>query len=306
MKIGIDPEFFILDDFSRPINAIRVLPGNNQNPLKKNNVNFYHDNMLAEFNFPPVATEMEFRDKISSAIHTLKNIVGPYNISTQAYGEFDKAELSLPNARDVGCNPDYDAYSLSQNDLPRNFFNKTPSRCAGGHIHVGGESGDAVRHPFMKPIFVFMMDLFVGIPSVIIDHSAYSYQRRKLFGKAGCHRDKPYGIEYRVLSPFWLRSTSTASLFYKLTDFVFEFMNEGAYRRFWNFYPEKLKGNNPETAFECYGYDSTAVRNAINNNDVVSSQKFLNFIMNFLPDNLANSIMDEAKFMPTQNICAYW
>lgn len=252
MKIGIDPEFFILDDFSRPINAIRVLPGNNQNPLKKNGINFYHDNMLAEFNFPPVNTEIEFREKIGNAFHTLKTIVGPYNISPQAYGEFDKNELALPNAKEVGCNPDYDAYSLSQNDVPRNLFQKTPFRAAGGHIHIGGEVGDAVRHPFMKPIFVFMMDLFVGIPSVIIDHSAYTFQRRKLFGKAGCHRDKSYGLEYRVLSPFWLRSPSTASLFYKLTDFVFEFMNEGAYKRFWKFDQEKLKGNNPELAFECY------------------------------------------------------
>lgn len=306
MKIGIDPEFFIIDEFSKPINAIRVLPGNSHHPLRKNGINFYHDNMLAEFNFAPANSEIEFIEKIGYAIGTLKNIVGSYAISTQAYGEFDKNELSLPNAKEVGCNPDYDAYTLTQNDIPRNFFTKTPFRAAGGHIHIGGQQGDAVCHPFLKPIFVYMMDLFVGIPSVIIDHSALTYQRRKMFGKAGCHRDKPYGIEYRVLSPFWLRSNKTASLFYKLTDFVFKFMNDNMYKKFWNFYPEMLKGNNPEKAFECWGYDAKAVKNAIDNNDVVTAQKFFDFTANFLPDHLVDSIMQESRFVPKQNIAASW
>lgn len=306
MKIGIDPEFFILDELSRPINAIRVLPGNNHNPLKKNGINFYHDNVLAEFNFQPVNSELEFTEKITNSIAILKNIVNPYNISAQAYGEFDRNELSFPNAKEVGCNPDYDAYTLTQNDVPRNFFTKTPFRAAGGHIHIGGTQNDAVCHPFLKPIFVFMLDLFVGIPSVMIDNSALSYQRRKMFGKAGCHRDKPYGIEYRVLSPFWLRATNTALLIYRLVDFVFKFMNDSMYKKFWNFSPEKLKSNNPETAFDCWGYDAKAVKNAIDNNDVVAVQKFFNFISNYLPDHLVNSIIDESKFNPDKNISFYW
>ena len=306
MKIGIDPEFFILDELSRPINAIRVLPSNNQNPLKKNGINFYHDNVLAEFNFQPVNSELEFTERIGNAIAILKNIVNPYNISTQAYGEFDKNELSFPNSKEIGCNPDYDAYTLTQNDVPRNFFTRTPCRSAGGHIHIGGTQGDAVCHPFLKPIFVFMLDLFVCIPSVMIDNSALSYQRRKMFGKAGCHRDKPYGIEYRVLSPFWLRSPSTALLIYRLVDFVFKFMDDGMYKKFWNFLPEKLKSNNPETAFECWGYDAKAVKNAIDSNDVVAVQKFFNFISNYLPDHLVNSIIEESKFNPDKNISLYW
>jgi hypothetical protein len=306
MKIGIDPEFFIVDEFSRPINAIKVLPGTSSNPLKKNGINFYHDNVLAEFNYAPVSTEMEFISKTREAISVLKTIVSPHNLSIQAFDEFDKSEMSFPNSREIGCNPDYCAYTLTQNDMPKQFFTKTNNRTAGGHFHIGGEKNDAVFHPFMKPIFVFMLDLFVGIPSIIIDHSANSFRRRKLFGQAGCHREKPYGIEYRVLSPFWLRSPSTASLMYKLIEFVFEGMNENIYKKFWNFDVDKLRSKNPETAFECYGYDAKAVRNAIDSNDIVSAKRFYNFIVNFLPNNLVEFMQEEIKINPDKNFCFYW
>ena len=306
MKIGVDPEFFILDDNSNPINAIRVLPGKSHNPLKKNGINFYHDNALAEFNFAPVKSEIEFIEKTRESIKILKSLVHPYNISIQAFAEFDKQEMILPNAREVGCNPDYDAYTLTQNDIPSMFFTKTNNRAAGGHFHIGGEKDDAVCHPFLKPIFVFMLDLFVGIPSVVFDHSVSSFRRRKVFGHAGSHRDKTYGLEYRVLSPFWLRSTNTASLMYRLIEFVFESMNNEFYKKFWNFYPDRLRSDKPATAFECYGYDHKAVINAINDNDVNAARRFCNFIMNFLPDYLVADLQQEINFRQEGNFCSYW
>jgi hypothetical protein len=306
MKIGIDPEFFIVDEASRPINAIRILPGKTNNPLKKNGINFYHDNVLAEFNFAPVKTEMEFLEKTSEALRILKNLVAPNTLSTQAYADLDKEEMRFANSRDLGCNPDYDAYTLTQNDMPTQFFARTNCRAAGGHFHIGGEKNDAVCHPFLKPIFVFMLDLFVGIPSVVLDNNAYAFRRRKLFGQAGCHRDKPYGLEYRVLSPFWLRSPATASLMYKLIEFVFESMNESFYKKFWNFYPERLRTDKPASAFECYGYDAKSVISAINSNDVISAKRFCNFITNFLPDHLAESLQAEINKVYDKNLCFYW
>jgi hypothetical protein len=306
MKIGIDPEFFILDENSNPINAIRVLPGKSFNPLKKNGINFYHDNVLAEFNYQPVKSEIEFLEKTGESIRILRSIVHPYDISIQSFAEFNKHEMALPNAKEVGCNPDYDAYTLTQNDQPTQFFTKTNNRAAGGHFHIGGEKTDAVCHPFMKPIFVFMLDLFVGIPSVAMDHSVSSFRRRKVFGQAGSHRDKPYGLEYRVLSPFWLRSRSTASLMYKLIDFVFESMNDEFYKKFWNFYPDRLRSDKPATAFECYGYDHKAVVNAINDNDSEAAKRFCNFIMNFMPDHLVAVLQQEINFRPDGEFYNYW
>ena len=191
--------------------------------------------------------------------------------------------------------PDYDAYTLTINDTATKEIAKTNFRTAGGHIHIGGNTTDVVCDPLMKPMFVYMLDLFVGIPSVLIDNSTQTYRRRKYFGAAGCHRDKPYGLEYRVLSPFWLRSASCRSLFYNLCNFVFHEMNDNLHKKFINFSLDKLKGNNPETAYDCYGYDCNGVVSTINNCDRVMARKFFNFASNFMPNNLIQHIEHESN-----------
>ena len=54
-------------------------------------------------------------------------------------------------------------------------------------------------------------DLYLGVPSVILDNDT---ERRKLYGKAGCLRPKPYGVEYRTLSNFWIWDKKTISWVY--------------------------------------------------------------------------------------------
>jgi hypothetical protein len=46
-----------------------------------------------------------------------------------------------------------------------------------------------------------MLDLRLAVPSLIWDKDK---KRRLLYGKAGCFRPKPYGMEYRTLSNAWL------------------------------------------------------------------------------------------------------
>ena len=41
------------------------------------------------------------------------------------------------------------------------------------------------------------LDQYLGLPSVVVDQDS---RRRSLYGKAGCFRLCPYGLEYRVLS----------------------------------------------------------------------------------------------------------
>jgi len=45
--------------------------------------------------------------------------------------------------------------------------------------------------------------LHLGIPSVHLDTDTL---RKSLYGKAGAFRPTSYGLEYRVLSNFWLKS----------------------------------------------------------------------------------------------------
>lgn len=295
MKLGIDPEFFVFNSSNKPINAIRVLSNTKENSLILNGSRFYHDNVLLEYNIEPAKNYEEFDKFVQFAMTNLLKITEGYKVSLQAHAEFEPEELSFKNAKEYGCVPDYDAYTLVQNDLPSKVLAKTNARTAGGHIHIGGEGTDAVCHPFLKPMFVFMLDLFVGIPSVLIDNSTESFRRRQYFGAAGSHRDKPYGLEYRVLSPFWLRTPSTIKLIYNLVEFVFESMNDGIYKKFFNFDVDKLKGDTPEKAYDCYGYDNLCVAKTINDCNSTLARKYFNFACNFMPNYLIQHIEEEIK-----------
>jgi hypothetical protein len=46
------------------------------------------------------------------------------------------------------------------------------------------------------------MDLFVGLPSTILDEDD---QRKNVYGTPGRFRLKPYGVEYRSLSNYWIK-----------------------------------------------------------------------------------------------------
>ncbi len=63
-----------------------------------------------------------------------------------------------------------------------------------------------------------MLDIFMGIPSVLLDNDATSNQRRSLYGQSGSHRPKDYGVEYRALGNFWVASPAHVALMYELCD----------------------------------------------------------------------------------------
>lgn len=69
-----------------------------------------------------------------------------------------------------------------------------------GHIHIGYlNKGEESNITDIENI-VKVMDLLLGVQSVLLDMDK---ERRILYGKAGCFRFKPYGLEYRTLSNFW-------------------------------------------------------------------------------------------------------
>lgn len=99
------------------------------------------------------------------------------------------------------CDPDYNVYTLEANTPPNS---EGTLRSAGGHIHIGYENPEFVNN--LK--IVRAMDLFLGIPSILLDKDT---RRKQMYGKAGAYREKPYGVEYRVLSNFWIASQETVN-----------------------------------------------------------------------------------------------
>jgi hypothetical protein len=71
---------------------------------------------------------------------------------------------------------------------------------------------------------VKMLDLFVGIPAVLIEQGQTPRLRRRMYGKAGSFRYTPYGLEYRVLSNFWMAAPQLMSLFMGLSRFAINIM----------------------------------------------------------------------------------
>lgn len=89
-----------------------------------------------------------------------------------------------------------------------------------GHIHVGYDNpnGD------VSIDLVRAMDLFLGVPSIILDTDD---QRRIMYGKAGAYRLKKYGVEYRVLSAFFQENDILIRWVFEQTLKAIEFVNNG-------------------------------------------------------------------------------
>ena len=132
---------------------------------------------------------------------------------------FDKDQLEHPDACVFGCDPDYNAWSMDENNTP--YTEDQTFRSCGAHIHVGttGEDANAFLLNFNgKMEMIRTMDCLHGVLSTILDSSKEATDRRRLYGKAGAHRCKEYGVEYRVLSNYWLQSPVTVMLMYHLTQ----------------------------------------------------------------------------------------
>lgn len=67
------------------------------------------------------------------------------------------------------------------------------------------------------------MDLHLGVPSLVLDKDT---ERRKLYGKAGAFRPKPYGVEYRTLSNFWIWSEENIKWAWDQTNKAIQFVQD--------------------------------------------------------------------------------
>ena len=204
-KIGADPELFIFKD-DRPIPA-ECIPGSKQEPYVVPGGAIQRDGMAAEFNIDPVTTFEDFVKNFDLVIDALKSYI-PKGCELRAVPSvtFDPKEFDpAPDEfKALGCSPDYNAWTGELNPPPN--LENPYLRCAGGHLHIGwqddGEFDD--QHVLNCRDLTKQLDYYLGLWSLRIDPDK---DRRKLYGKAGACRLKPYGVEYRVLSNFWVFDT---------------------------------------------------------------------------------------------------
>ena len=248
---GSDPELFLVNTkTNRIVSAIDKIPGYKEEPYKEGlpeGFGLQTDNILAEFNIPPVTQENEFID----AIEFMKNVIRDkakaidpnFDILCQASAKATPKELRHPQAKEFGCDPDYCVYTNAKNEVSKAA--KTNLRSAGFHIHVGYPENNIDTSLLM----LRYIDAFVGLPSILYDTDA---ERRNLYGKAGCFRLQKYGFEYRTLSSFWISNPSRLRFIWRQLMYALY-----AFEHDWNL------------------PTGTDVRDTINNNDVARAKHII-------------------------------
>jgi len=265
--IGCDPEIMLAGP-NGLVSAIPFYKGTKDKPEKVDGGIVSHDNVNVEFGSNPASSKEEWIRNTKAVIgKVIEMAPANHSLVVQASAEFPDEQLQDEEARKFGCDPDFDAYAVAINNAPD--IRKSPNlRSCGGHIHVGSQF---LTEDLMDVIgFTKAMDIFLGIPAVLLDKDPSSAHRRNLYGKAGCHRPKPYGVEYRTLSNFWVSRPRLTSLMYDLTEAALD-----AY-----------------TDKHTHGIDENGIKNAINNGDKALAANILTgFIRKLVKPDVYKEIM---------------
>lgn len=211
--IGCDPEFFGHDG-AREVSVIGKVGGTKEEPQRTQHGWIQEDNVAAEINIIPANSLEEFKSNIHLVVGDLQEVLAKHKLvlSDRCFAEFQKHELRHKKARQSGCDPDYNAWIDAMNEAPS--YKGLKTRACGGHVHIGHEFKD--RYETLS--FVRLLDLFLAVPAVMVE----DVRRKELYGRAGCHRVKNYGVEYRTLSNFWLFKDEYIERVYRGVELAFE------------------------------------------------------------------------------------
>lgn len=126
--VGSDPELFIINEKTgKVVSSIGLIPGVKGEPWVGSDMpsgfGLETDNILAEFNIPPVTDCENFvnniqymKDYITKFVKSQNPDLGIRCIASQMV---DADQLNSEEARLFGCDPDFNAYTLSENPKPK-------------------------------------------------------------------------------------------------------------------------------------------------------------------------------------------
>lgn len=237
MRLGSDPEVFLVDSNGKHISAIGFINADKWHPMQipdmDSGFTLQEDNVALEYGIPPAASADELIFSIEAVMERSKAWLPNLSFSKLSCTIYDKDQMMDARAHVFGCEPDYCAWTQEPNSPPN------PShpfmRSAGGHIHV-----ETKAHGLQV---VKAMDLFLGVPSVLMDTGE---DRKQMYGKAGAFRPKPYGVEYRTLSNFWIFEKKYMQWVWNSTERALA--NLGQAEKYQDLILESINSNNKEVA----------------------------------------------------------
>lgn len=210
--IGCDPELIVIDPTGKPVCADGLLPGTKDKPYSLVGGAVQVDGFAAEFNIKPANTFVHFWTRCRNVQDSIKQMLPPgYDLLCAPSTEFshDVFEAAPARAKELGCMPDFNAWTNNVNTPPRPPEDMPTLRTMAGHIHIGWTDDASLEdeeHLNNCNDLVKQLDWYLGAWSITQDPDT---TRRRLYGQAGACRYKPYGVEYRVLSNFWLKDMDT-------------------------------------------------------------------------------------------------
>lgn len=238
--LGGDPELF-LSKRGKIIGSERVIPEKGL-PASPNSIHVpvVRDGVQVEIVLPAFTCRATAGSQLATAIRNLHlkllNDHRDVRLDFNQVIEVSEEELAglSEKSRILGCAPSLNIYEPDRVlDVPPE---KLRMRSAGGHIHIGmnGFRGNRIEnfYDYVKPKrtkgqpahpmlddptrMVQALDVIIGNTMVLLDTNPQAAERRLVYGRAGEYRLPLHGIEYRVLSNFWLRAYPLASLVWGL------------------------------------------------------------------------------------------
>jgi|TARA_Y100000310_G_scaffold161131_1_gene161075 hypothetical protein len=224
LVIGADPELFVFNG-NKPVSGWGMVEGTKARPTAVKHGAVQVDGMALEINIDPVDDVDKFHRNINSVLRSLRKMIPDGHelkaVPTVRFSE--KVMKDAPKAaKELGCDPDWNAYTEKQNPRPRAIGNRKFLRTGAGHIHLGwtaDQQVDQLSHFLACVQMTKQLDLYVGLPSLLFDNDR---ERQQLYGKAGTFRPKPYGVEYRTPSNFWVQKKSYREMIFNLVNYAFE------------------------------------------------------------------------------------
>lgn len=210
LQVGADIEVFLLNAAGTAIPSTGLIGGTKDapRPLKsipnwKEGYAVQEDNVALEYNIPPASDGYALVYHVLRAQEAITQEIAEKGLRMAPVSSmrFTKAQLDHPQAQKAGCEPDYCVWDRKRND-PVDL--DAEIRGAGAHVHVSFlVDGKKPKFPeclVEGECLTMAMDIMLGVASMKIDKDT---DRRRFYGRAGAFRPKPYGIEYRVLGPWW-------------------------------------------------------------------------------------------------------
>ena len=272
--LGADPEVFVYRD-NKIVPVCGLVGGTKDEPIKVEmgdpipgsigNYAYQEDGVAFEFNIPAATSARNFESHIRAMKIWMTRFLGDKGLEwrSKPQHKFTLNQLVHPSTQIIGCDPDMWAYKLdgAYERKPFTIEDLGTTRYCGGHIHLGYNREDVPSH-----IMAQLVDLFVTIPFLKHDKQG---GRREKYGLPGVYRDKPYGIEYRTFSNFWVADKFPLQSF---SNCLFELMS--------------LTGSSTEMLVNLYrATDWERVKRIITDEDVKASGDVSRNVMLFLQAN---------------------